>query len=130
MGWGGTADTGLGTGVLGGNTNGRVSLPPQAVLRVLCEAGHTGQQEPGEQTQRQGQGICAITRLPGALKSFSEGRRVGFQLDSLGFNRETPVESPEAKLLLWVYCRLYLVFYTNAIFLLCNAQGHAYGMDF
>lgn len=55
---------------------------------------------------------------------------MGLQLDSMEFNRGTPAECPEAKLLLWVYRRLHLVFYTSAIFLLCNAQGHAYGMDF
>lgn len=97
---------------------------------MLWEAAHTGQQEPGERTRLQGQGICAITHLLTVLKSFSEGRHVGLQLDSMGFNGKTPGESPEAKLLLWVYCRSHLVFYTNAIFLLCNAQGHAYGMDF
>lgn len=120
----GAVGTGVGTGHPGDNASARVSLPP-ALLRALCEAAHTGQLEPGEWTRPQGPGICAIRCLASVLRSLPEGRRPGCQPDSVGFSRKTPAESPKAKLLLWVYRGSHLVFYTNAIFLLCNAQGHA-----
>lgn len=41
--------------------------PCPALLCVPCKAAHRGQQEPGEQTRLQGQGICAITRLLSVL---------------------------------------------------------------
>ena len=94
---------------------------------VSCAHGAAGARRAGATA-----GPGALCSNPGAACAQRLLRRpgAGWPLGSGGFHREAPAETPAAKLLLWVCRRSHLVLHTNAILLLCNAQGHAYGMDF